>query len=69
MPTIKLNRHTFPLFLQICVKDIGIQHPTQDQRINDLSLWLELWVDLLDGWNVVLDDVVTNQYISILKDL
>jgi hypothetical protein len=69
MPTIKLNRHTFPLLLQIRVKDIGIQHPTQDQRINDLSLWFELWVNLLDGWNVVLNDVVTNQYISILKDL
>ena len=69
VPSIQLDRHSFPLLFEVRIQDVGIQHSTKDQGINNLSLWFEVWIDLLDCWNVVLDDVVTNQYISVFKDL
>ncbi len=66
---IKLNRHPIPFLLEVSVQDVGIQHSTQDQRVNDLSLWFELGVDLLNRWDVVLNDVVAYENLSVFKDL
>ena len=69
VPSIRLDRHSLPLLLEVGIQDVGIQHSTQDQRVDESSLWFEVWVDLLDCWDVVLDDVVTNQHLSVFKDL
>ena len=65
---IHLHWHVRPLALEVFVKDVWVQHPTNNQRVKQVPLWFELGVNLLYGRHVVLDDVVTNQYISVLKD-
>ena len=67
--SIKLYWHPLPFLLEIPVKDIWVEHPAKDQRIDDFAFGFKRWINLLYRWYVVLNDVVTNQYVRIFKNL
>ena len=68
VPAVHLHRHPRPLLLEVKVKQVGIHHATQDQCVEHQALGLEVWVQVLDGRDVVLDHVVPSNHISLLEE-
>ena len=66
---VHLDWHIRTLLLEVQIQDVWVQHPTQDQRVDDFAFWFEARIHLLDRRDVVLNDVVTNENLSVLKDL
>ena len=63
----KFHRHSDRALAIVNGQDVWVEHPTKNQRVEDLRRWFKEWIDFLQRWHVKADHVVTDKEVSLCK--